>query len=77
MIFTNTHALNEGATTSAEDSENTGSADTPRSIHKQTDEPEEVVIHTQPVAKTEDEMPLLSAIKDFEDGQKVDQSECR
>ena len=76
MIFTNTLALNEEATTDAEASGNTGSADTPRSDHKQTDAPEEVVIHTQPLAKTQDEMPLLSAIKDFEDGRKVDQSEC-
>ena len=75
MIFTNTVAINEEATTDAEDSGgNSGSADTPRSDLKKTDEPEEVVIHTQPVAKTLDEMPLLSAIKDFEDRQKVDQS---
>ena len=75
MIFTNTVAINaEDATTDAEGSD-TGSADRPRSDLKTTDEPEEVVIHTQPLAKTQDEMPLLSAIKDFEDGQKVDQSE--
>ena len=76
MIFTNTVAINEEATRDAEGSENTGSGDTPRSDLKETDEPEEVVIHTQPLAKTQDEMPLLSAIKDFEDGQKVDQSKC-
>ena len=76
MIFTNTVAINEEATADAEDSSvNTGSADTPWSDLEKTDEPEEVVIHTQPVAKTQDEMPLLSVIKDFEDGQKVDQSE--
>lgn len=76
MTFTNTVAINEEATTDAEDScGNNGSADTPRSVLKKTDEPEEVVIHTQPVTKTQDEMPLLSAIKDYEDGQKVEQSE--
>ena len=75
MIFTNTVAINEEAATYAEGSGNAGSADAPQSDHKQTDEPEEVIIHTQPLAKTQDEMPLLSAVKDFEDGQKVDQSE--
>ena len=76
MTFTNTVAINEEATTDAEDScGNNGSPDTPRSDLKKTDEPEEVVIHTQPVTKTQDEMPLLSAIKDFEVGQKVEQSE--
>ena len=72
MTFTNTVAINEEATTDAEDS---GSTDTPRSDLKKTDDPEEVVIHTQPVTKTQDEMPLLSTIKDFEDGQKLEQSE--
>ena len=70
MIFTNTAAIKEEATTDAED---VGGVLTPRSDDTQADEPEEVVIHTQ----TKDEMPLLSAIKDFEDGQKVDQSERR
>lgn len=76
MIFTNRVAINEEARTDTEGSENTGSADTPRSDLKETEEPEEVVIHTQPLAKTQDEMPLRSVIKDLEDGQRVDQSEC-
>lgn len=61
MIFANTRAINEDA------SNNTGNAG---------NEPDEVVIHSPPVAKTQDEMPLLSTIKDYEDGQKGDQSEC-
>ena len=68
MFFTNTVAIKEEATTDAEDA---GGVPTPRLDEKQTYEPEEVVIHTQ----TQDEMPPLSTIKDFEDGQKVDQSE--
>jgi len=70
MFFTNTAAIKEEATTDAED---VGGVLTSRSDDTQTDEPEEVVIHTQ----TQDQMPLLSAIKDVEDGQKVDQSERR
>lgn len=65
MIFTNTLALNEEAAGDA------GNADEPRS-----DEPNEVVIHTQPLARTPDEMPLLSAVKDYEDGQTGNHSKC-
>lgn len=66
MIFTNTVALNEEATRDAGDARNT---DEPRS-----DEPDEVVVHTQPLAQASDEMPLLSAVKDYEDGKKGDPS---
>lgn len=72
MVFTNTVAINEDARTDTEGCEDTGSIDTPRSDLKKTEEPEEVVIHTQPLAKTQDEMPLRSVINDNEG----DQSEC-
>jgi len=69
MVFTNTVAINEEARTDTEGCEDTESVDTPRSDLKKTEEPEEVVIHTQPLAKTQDEMPLRSVINDNEDDQ--------
>ncbi|XP_078369902.1 uncharacterized protein LOC144653707 isoform X2 [Oculina patagonica] len=62
MIFTNTAAINEEASKDAEDTRNADES--------QTDERYEVVVHTQPLAQAPDEMPLLSAVKDYEDGRK-------
>ncbi|KAL9986462.1 hypothetical protein ACROYT_G000615 [Oculina patagonica] len=64
MIFTNTAAINEEASKDAEDTRNADES--------QTDERYEVVVHTQPLAQAPDEMPLLSAVKDYEDGRKGD-----
>lgn len=74
MIFTNKVALKEEATSeSPEATLKAGNAGQPESDSKGKDDPDEVVIHQEP--QTQDEMPLLSAVKDYEDGQKVVQSE--
>ena len=81
MVFTNAYALEESPTNES------GNASQPLESRAQPrDEPEEVVVHTQPsplptkkcepVTEAQDEMPLLSAIKDYEDGKKADESKC-
>lgn len=73
LIITNSVALEEVA---ANESLNLNQP--PESQSHSTAEPEEVAVHTQPAkpetskpaTKAQDEMPLLSAIQDFEDGKK-------
>ena len=79
MIFTNPAVLDE---VTADES---GNANQPQESKVQpSEEPEEVVVHTQPpetqksepVTKGHDEVPLLSAIMDYEDGKKGAESKC-
>ena len=79
MIFTNPAALDEDIAIES------GNANQPQESKVQpSEEPEEVVVHTQPpetqksepVTKAQDEVPLLSTIMDYEDGKKGDESKC-
>ena len=80
LIITNSVALEEVA---ANESLNLNQP--PESQSHSTAEPEEVAVHTQPAkpetskpaTKAQDEMPLLSAIQDFEDGKKGGESMCK
>ena len=68
MVFTNPVALDEDTANES------GNADQPKESQAQPgEEPEEVVVHTPETEKSE---PLLSAILDYEDGKKSDESKC-
>ena len=80
LIITNSIALEE---VTAKESLNLSQP--PGSQPPSTAELDEVAVHRQPskpetsepVTKAEDEMPLLSAIQEYEDGKKGGESKCK